>query len=53
MNPATTGATATMTTGGNVDIIGPASLEPGTGASKAGPFKTVAVNLTGAIKRVF
>jgi hypothetical protein len=37
---------------GNVGIIGPAGLEPGTGASKDGPCKTVAVNRTGAIKRV-
>jgi hypothetical protein len=46
MNPAITGGNVW-----SVGTIGPAGLEPGTGASPAGPSRTVSVNRTGAVKR--
>jgi hypothetical protein len=49
MNPAITDP---ATTGRVVGTIGPADLEPGMGASLAGPCKTVSVNRTGAVKRL-
>jgi hypothetical protein len=46
MNPAITGGNVW-----SVGTISPAGLEPGTGASPAGPSRTVSVNRTGAVKR--